>query len=377
MKIFFSGDLFLGGELLNKNCTNIIKSDLYKEADIRVVNLEQAVSDSEFVENKCTLYTGTQSLLQLREMKFDIINLAHNHIQDKGIHGIVETSLNLKKAGFKTFGAGKNIEDASSSVELAENLVVLGYCDFGKPYLNQIVVAGENTPGINPLRYEKICSDLDKLDKGKKAILYFHWGREHVWLPPAHDIILVKKLLEDQRVVSIIGMHCHRVQGVINHNGKKAYMSLGNFLFPNFYIQSPTQIAYPTESERKDVRYITRQYHRVYELTYKKWRFVNRVSMVLLLDSETHKIKSELIIQDDDIPAIYKLNKVLNIFFVIWVFLLSQIYKLPMPIYKFIYQLHAKRVYFFWRIQIRFFHIRQLGLKRILTKVRSKIMGAK
>lgn len=44
-----------------------------------------------------TLGPGSQSLLQ---MKVDAVNLAHHHIQDKGLDGIVETVEQLKKANF-------------------------------------------------------------------------------------------------------------------------------------------------------------------------------------------------------------------------------------------------------------------------------------
>ena len=113
----------------------------------------------------------------------------------------------------------------------------------------------------------------------EKAILYFHWGREHVFLPTYDDIQLVKKLLEDERVLLIVGMHPHRPQGYIEHNNKKAYMCLGNFLFPNFFIKPPAQIYNPKNIPEKID--ITRQYHKVFKQTYKKWRWINRISLVL------------------------------------------------------------------------------------------------
>ena len=373
MKISFVGDLFLGGDLKNQSCADAIHSDLFEKANYRVINLEQAVSDSNFVEDKCTLYTGTEAISQLKEMKIDAINLAHNHIQDKGLGGIDETVAHLQQAGFNTFGAGKSIKEASYHVEITENLVLLGYCEFGKPYLKQIEVATENKPGINPLRYNKIRADLSKLAPRQKAILYFHWGMEHVWLPPADDILLAKQLLEDERVTAIIGMHCHRVQGVIAHNGKKAYMSLGNFLFPNFYINPPTQIAYPSEAEKQEVKFTTRQYHGVYELTYKKWRWVNRVSRVLSYDTESNKFTSEFVIQKDNEPKVVPRKGVMLVVFCCWTWLLTLIYKLPMIIYRPLSRLHAFQTYFFWRLQIRWFHMRQLGLKMFASKIWKKI----
>lgn len=373
MKIFFTGDLFLGGDLLGTSCENIINSKLYEQADFCVVNLEQAVSDSDYIEDKCTLYTGTQALQQLKQMKVDAANLAHNHIQDKGLDGIVETVEQLNKEKIKNFGAGANLHAASQPLKLTGNLVLLGYCEFGKPYLNQIEVADNNKAGVNPLRYEKILADLDNLQPNQQAVLYFHWGMEHVWLPPTNDIKLAKKLLADERVAAIIGMHCHRVQGVVSYKGKKAYMSLGNFLFPNFYIVPPTQIAYPSEQEKQQVRFTTRQYHSVYEPTYKKWRLVNRVSRVLLFDTTTQQLKSEFVVQRDDLPKVESVGIVLNVIYSLWTALLSAIYKLPMPMYNLLFKLHAKQTYFIWRTQIKFFHLRQLGLVKFFEKLKIKI----
>lgn len=116
MKVFFTGDLFLGGDLLGVPCQDAVKSKLYEQANFRVVNLEQAVSDSDYIEDKCTLYTGSQALQQLNQMKVDAVNLAHNHIQDKGLDGIGETVDLLSKERIKSFGAGVNLREASKAI---------------------------------------------------------------------------------------------------------------------------------------------------------------------------------------------------------------------------------------------------------------------
>ena len=377
MKICFTGDVFLGGDLLNKPCTQIVDVDVFNKADKRVINLEQPISDSKFVEDKCTLYTGSYALKQLLDLKVDAVNLAHNHIQDKGLDAIGETIEHLKSVNVGNFGAGKNIFDSEKPYWLTQDIAVIGYCEFGKPYLRQIVVSSENHPGVNPLRIEKIKSDLDKLPAGKKAILYFHWGMEHVWLPPVDDILLAKKLLEDERVITIIGMHPHRVQGVVTHAGKKAYMCLGNFIFPNFYIKPPTQIYYPSDEEKKSVRYISRQYLAVYETTYKKWRWVNRVSMILEFCTDTNKLKHKFVIQDDNRPTVRELKGIGLGFYKLLVPFLSLVYKLPKSVYSFIWKMHAFQVKAFWHLQIIGFQCRQLGItefsKKVYTRVRNKI----
>jgi len=373
MKICFTGDLFLGGDLLNKSCSNLISSDLFTQADARVVNLEQSISDSNLIENKCTLYTGTGALKQLEELKITAVNLAHNHIQDKGLAGIKETIDNLESVGISHFGAGDGIDEASLPYWLNDEIAILGYCEYDKLYLKQIEVAGTKKPGVNPLRLEKIKADLDLLPEGKSAILYFHWGMEHVWLPPPDDITLVKKILEDSRVLTVIGMHSHRVQGVVRHAGKTAYMCLGNFLFPNFYISPPVQIAYPSEEEASKVKYTTRQYHQVFDLTYKKWRWVNRVSLILGFCTETKKLSTEFVMQCDNSPCIKKLQGISLLFIEIWFWTLSYIYKLPMPLYKVVWKLHSFEVRKIWRIQIMWFYFKQLGIRFFARKVFSYV----
>lgn len=371
MKVCLTGDLFLGGDLLNKSCKDLVNVGVFNNADKRIINLEQPISDSSFVEDKCTLYTGSYALKQLEDLKITAVNLAHNHIQDKGLKGIDETVNHLDSAAIGHFGGGKNIKSAEEPYWLTDDIAVLGYCEFGKPYLRQIVVADEASPGINPLRLEKIKSDLNKLPTGKTAILYFHWGMEHVWLPPINDIILAKKLLEDERVITIIGMHPHRIQGVVKHAGKKAYMCLGNFIFPNFYMKPSRQIFFPDDQEKKSVRFTSRQYHSVFEPTYKKWRWVNRVSLVLEFCTETQKINHTFVVQDDNYPNVTELKGFGLYFYDLIMKLMCRLYKLPAPVYSLLWKLHAFEVKLTWRLQIMWFHLKQLGLKKFSQKLQN------
>ncbi|AKB23624.1 Capsule biosynthesis protein capA [Methanosarcina sp. MTP4] len=366
MKVVFTGDLFLGGDLLNKSAESIVYSNTFTGADKKIVNLEQPISDNDLIADKCTLHTGSFAIKQLKQLNVDAVNLAHNHIQDKEKEGIVETVGHLDNSYIGHFGAGKDIFEAQKPYWIASNLCILGSCEFGRPYLKQIQVATDQEPGINPLRYESIVHNLNQLPEGTKAVLYFHWGREHVWLPPVHDIELAKKLLEDERVLLIVGMHCHRVQGYVEHKGKRAYMSLGNFLFPNFFISPPTQIAYPEILPEKYM--ITRQYHNVSKLTYKKWRVANRVSLILEYDSETQNVRHVPLIQEDDEPKVQELLGISKKILLSWISFLSQVYKLPYALYNPLENINSFIVYKLWRSQIFIFQMRQYGLSYCMKK---------
>jgi len=372
LKIVFTGDVFLGGDLQQFPRKEIIHSTCFHNADFRVINLEQAVSNSETVLDKCTLYTGTNALKRLQNLKVNAVNLANNHIQDKGEEGIYETLEHLQQCRISAFGAGRNLDEATRPVWITPDTALMAFCEFGRTYLKQIHLAGVNNAGVAPLRHEVIKEALDRnISPGKKVILVFHWGREHVWLPPYQNIKLARILLEDGRVLMIIGMHAHRIQGVVNHAGKVAYMCLGNCLFPNFYIKPPTQIYYP-ECVPANVM-ITRQYHSVSRITYKKWRFVNRISLLIEFDSDTGKSQMIPFIQEDEIPEVSELKGFKRFAVQSWIFCLSLVYRLPSLVYIPLESAVAKIQGTIWRFQILRFRVRQDGVKWFCRKIKSRL----
>lgn len=242
---------------------------------------------------------------------------------------------------------------------LADGLMLLGYCDFARPYLKQIAVADSETPGINPLRYENIRDDLDKLPPGMRAVLFLHWGREHVWLPPLHDIELADRLLADPRVALIVGMHPHRPQGFIERDGKRAYFCIGNFLFPNFFLGPPTRLL--DIDKRPEAFDVTRQYHSVYRTTYKMWRLVNRVSLVVEYDSDSRQVRHCFCRQLDREPTVVELRRMGEIAFGCWIGFLSRIYRAPRALYQPAELLVNGAAMLAWRAQVRLFKLRQLS----------------
>jgi len=360
MKIAFLGDIFLGGDLLKMHTSKMVSIQDYHMADLRIGNLEHPISNRQEEAGKATLFTNTTVLRHIAEMRLNAVNLANNHIHDKLSEGIGETIGHLDEVKVGHFGAGVDARQAKEPFWIDGDICVLGYCEYGRPYLKKIQVASEQTAGVNPLRYETVTSDLDRLPTGKKAILFFHWGREHVWLPPYQDIALAKRLLEDDRVIMIVGTHCHRVQGYVHHNGKYAYMSIGNFLFPNFFIEPPTHLVYPDEIPTH--YWVTRDYHKVSQVTYKMWRLINRISLVLVHDTSKHTTTLVPTYQNDDVPNVGELKGVSKTVFMGWISFLSWFYKLPKLIYTPLAFCNAFTQNCMWYGRILVFNLRQGGL---------------
>lgn len=148
-------------------------------------------------------------------------------------------------------------------------------------------------------------------------------------------------------------------------------MSLGNFLFPNFFIKPPTQITCPETLPKKYMT--TKQYHSVNQLTYKKWRIANRVSLMLEYDTETHSVIHIPVIQNDDTPRITELTVLPRKLVLFWVKFISMIYQLPTEIYNPIERLSTFVVYKLWRFQIILFQVRQYGIKYSMKRAISLI----
>lgn len=371
MRVCFGGDLFLGGDLACGDASPRIEVSLFINADARIASLEQAISDRQAVADKCTLHSGSDAVIHLQRLRMTAVNLAQNHIHDKGDEGISDTARHLAEAGIGCFGAGANAADARRPYWLAPGLALLGYCDYDRPYLRDVRSATAVSPGVSPLRRDAILDDLSRLPQNAKAMLFFHWGREHVWLPPHDDIRLAEFLLADDRVAGIIGTHAHRMQGYISHSGKRAYMCLGNLLFPNFYIEPPTQISYPVTLP--DDAMVTRGYHSVSRLTYKKWPLRNRVSMVLEYDTASSRFRHVVVVQDDDAPTVREVVGAVGKVLLGWVELLALVYRAPSWVYTPLEWISTRLSRLSWRAGIQWFRLRQNGLGWLVRKLWAKL----
>ncbi len=374
MKILFAGDTFLGGDLYNCSTSSIVDSETYANSDIRIINLEQPVSCTSLFAAKATLYTGSFAVEQLRQLGIHAVNLANNHIHDKTPAGIRETIEHLEKGKIGHFGAGRTRDEARKPYWINEEICILGYCDFGKPYLNQICIAEVDSPGVNPLTYENIRNDVDMLPPGVTAIIFLHWGREHTWLPPSYDIELARKILNVESVGAVIGMHAHRIQGYLVKQQKHAYISLGNFLFPNFFLVPPIQIFYP---ECHPEHYsVTRLYHNVHRLTYKKWKMVNRISLMVQLDTTSGVMTHTPVMQDDDRPTVREVHGTARWLVLLWVRFLSTVYRLPLQLYQPLEFVVTKITRSIYIIRILMFYLRQNGAIWFFKKLSIRIRRA-
>lgn len=224
--------------------------------DLRVGTLEAAIGtnipyDPEKMRGRNNIiYARNEDFFRVKEMGFDVVSLANNHVFDLGVEGLENTIRLLRENGIQYCGAGMDIEEASKPAIVHignRSIAVLACCMYGNPYLGHVKLAGPDRSGVNPLDIERIVTDIRKAKaKYDYVVVMPHWGIEYQYFPMVECKGIAYRMVDAGADV-VIGSHPHNIQPRIKYRSKYIYFSLGNFLFPDYYMEPPRPIWYPDE----------------------------------------------------------------------------------------------------------------------------------
>jgi len=311
MRIIGVGDIMPGGILAGINAGYVSQDvlDVLQDADIRVGTLETAIgNEPNFNEEKMkrkgdVIYAQDEDLNKLKQLSIDIVSLANNHFFDLGIDGGRHTIQLLDALGIKHIGAGNNIKEASSpAIETVrgQKIAFLAFCDLQDT--GWCPFASDTDPGVNPMYDDYVVAEIKKYKKQNDYVVVIpHWGKEHTWVTTTRVYRLTKKMIKAGADL-ILGSHPHRVQPVINYKKASVAYSMGNFLFPDRLITKPRSTYYPPKPIDLSTLPVTDEYPYVECVTYKKWKPLARVGMVVLsdLDGKTSRSSFKLTRENED-----------------------------------------------------------------------------
>ena len=255
MRIFIGGDIMPGGVLpYQETYIDEGLKAMLSQYDFRVGTLECAIGDGlpfddEKIKGRANIiYARTEDLSRVKELGFDVVSLANNHVFDLGVEGLRNTMQQLTAMGIQYCGAGMNLDEASRPALVSKDgmtIAFLAYCMYDSPWLGQVRLAEENVPGISPLDITKVVEDIRMAKKNyDKVVVLPHWGKEYSYEPLPETIEIAKQMVQ-AGADAVIGTHPHQVQPMIKIKGVPVCFSMGNFLFPDFYMQPPRPIWYP------------------------------------------------------------------------------------------------------------------------------------
>lgn len=292
IKLSIVGDLFPGGVIVDRE--DFISQellDLFKTADIRVATLESAIGDSYpfDYEKMCNpewrniVFSPNRSLAKLSKLHIDVVALANNHIYDLGAEGLNNVIDLLDRAGISYCGAGKNIEEASKPAVVSikgKKIAFLSYMVYFEGW-RAPHPASKDRPGLNIFDLKSAVKDI-KIAKSKYDYVFIlpHWGTEYSYWPTQEDVYYSRQLLK-AGADGIFGSHAHVVQPYITIKKKPVFFGMGNFLFPDFYMNIDRTTFYPTSQEEVENLPITYNYERhPQKPMLRKWPENNRQGVV-------------------------------------------------------------------------------------------------
>jgi poly-gamma-glutamate synthesis protein (capsule biosynthesis protein) len=208
------------------------KLDLFRQADVRMINLENPISlRGGKTPKEFNFRMHPKYLSVLKDANIDIVCLANNHIYDYGKDALLDTLSYLDSVDIRHVGAGENLSMARKPVILEVNRKKIGFLAYygnGSWY-----PASEGSPGTVPRIKALIRDDIKALRENEKVdyiVVNYHWGQEGSNYPNQFQVDLAHFTVESGANL-IIGHHPHVLQGIEKYKNGIIVYSLGNFLF--------------------------------------------------------------------------------------------------------------------------------------------------
>jgi len=229
--------LFACGDIVNFTSKRDFIDDGLKakiqDSDIAICNFEAPIKCDEMKAIKKAgphVYQSRESIGYLKNVGFNFVSLANNHIYDYGQEALEETINELKKFEIDFVGGGVDFKEAYQTKIIDKNGIKIGLLagcenEFGCLYEEQIrggyAWLFHHLTEDNIRELKKVCDFV---------VLVAHAGVEKIEIPIKEWRDRYKRLC-DVGVDVIIGHHPHVPQGYENYEKSLIFYSLGNFYF--------------------------------------------------------------------------------------------------------------------------------------------------
>ncbi|WP_163969617.1 CapA family protein [Oceanobacillus halotolerans] len=244
-----TGDILLHDRLYNKAKIGKDRYDfsellaeakpLFKKDYLTIVNQESIIGGVELGLSNFPHFNSPMEIGHtLKDFNVDIVNLANNHVLDKGEEGILRSIENWNKLGMPYVGAYNSPDDQKTLRIFHKNGLRVCFISYTKRMKGMKIPSNKrylvNTfEGANVLPIGKFIRQLKKMDVADVIVLSIHYGKEYHMLPTS-DQKEITASLSDAGADVILGHHPHVLQPpsyILNSRGVDSFAiySLGNF----------------------------------------------------------------------------------------------------------------------------------------------------
>ncbi|HVB74877.1 MAG TPA: CapA family protein [Ktedonobacteraceae bacterium] len=245
LQLLLVGDVMLGrlvNDILKEQPPTYPWGDtlpLFHEADMRLCNLECALSDGGIpwsaTPKMFHFRSDAQNVETLATAHIDAVSLANNHVLDFDEEGLLHMLSTLKEAGIRYAGAGATFREASAPAiwTVKERTIGLLALTDNEPAW----AATDEQPGVwyVPIALQdKRAKELFEAVRRIRAavdvlIVSAHWGPNWGYDPPAEHIPFAHALVDAGADV-VFGHSGHVVRGIELYKDKPILYCTGNFI---------------------------------------------------------------------------------------------------------------------------------------------------
>ena len=209
-------------------------------ADIAFINQETVMAGEGYALSYYPRFNSPRDVgYDLVELGYDVINIANNHMLDKGAEGLERTIDFWNGMDCLMIGGYRNDKDYDTVRVLEKNGIKTAFLAYTF-YTNGLSKGKDSELAIPYLDNDDIVRQTQLAGESADFIIAsVHWGNEGAFLPNAEQK-RVAQLLSDCGVDVILGHHPHVIQPVewiTGKNGNKTLCvySLGNFAAEQAY----------------------------------------------------------------------------------------------------------------------------------------------
>ena len=233
--LVFAGDIVLdddAGRMMERGDDPFAGfATLFKNADIRLGNLECVVATTGSAGDKNYTFRAHPRALPVLKRHFDAMALANNHSGDYGREAFAEMLGLMRQAKLDYFGGGRTLQEAHTPLIIERKglrIALLGYNEF----MPRSFEADFDAPGSAWSEDEQVVADIRaarSVHKADLVIPVMHWGWENEPVANARQRQLAR-LMVDAGADVVIGGHPHVTQDIEHYRGKPIVYSVGNFV---------------------------------------------------------------------------------------------------------------------------------------------------
>ena len=206
-------------------------------ADLAIGDFEGTISDRSPLGGYPLFNAPVQIADTMKEVGYDVVDLAHNHILDTGLYGLKYTDKVFKDRGLDTVGVHADKKRSEDRILIKEvngiKIAILAYA-YGYNGMDANLTAEDRTNHLSDLDEEKMKEEIQRAEKeADVTVVMPQMGVEYKLEPTEEQKALYHKMIEWGADV-VFGGHPHVIEPAetVEKDGDKKFIiySMGNFV---------------------------------------------------------------------------------------------------------------------------------------------------